>query len=62
VHFLWSAITPISGFSLELSLAAFGGIGFCPSVREGQKDNNKNLSILFIVLAPLNLSFYLTGV
>jgi len=28
VHFLWSAIIPISGLSLEPSLAAFGGIGF----------------------------------
>jgi len=28
VHFLWSAIIPISGLTLELSLAAFGGIGF----------------------------------
>jgi hypothetical protein len=28
VHFLWSAIMPISGLSLEPYLAAFGGIGF----------------------------------
>jgi len=28
VHFLWSAMIPISGLSPEPSLAAFGGIGF----------------------------------
>jgi hypothetical protein len=33
------ATIPTFGLTLELSLAAFGGIGFCPSVREGQKDN-----------------------
>ncbi len=28
VHFLWCVIIPISGLTLEPSLAAFGGIGF----------------------------------
>jgi hypothetical protein len=42
VHFLWSGIIPISGLSLELSLAAFGGIGFL-SFRRGRTKEQKKL-------------------
>ena len=35
VHFLWCVIIPISGLTLEPSLAAFGGIGFL-SFRPGR--------------------------
>jgi hypothetical protein len=41
LHFLWSGIISISGLTPKPSPAAFGGVGFCPSVREGQ-NNNKN--------------------
>jgi len=42
LHFLWSAIIPISGLSLEPSLAAFGGIGFL-SFRPGRtKEQQKS--------------------
>ncbi len=44
VHFQWSGIVPIAGLTLEPSLAAFGGIGFCPSVWEGQKDNKNHVN------------------
>ena len=41
LHFLWSGIMPISGLTLEPSLAAFGGIGFL-SFRPGRTKEQKN--------------------